>query len=531
MKKGIRIVVSFIMIFSIVISNTNLMISSYAYSDLYDEVRDTIERTSEYIIDNDTYYSDWQIVGLANAEESIPSSYLKDSEKSIKKNDGYFRKVTDYERMAIGITAAGGDPRDIGGYNLIEKIYNFEDGNKEISFQGINGVIYALVALDSKRYDVPSEATYDRDWLIEYILDNQNGEGGWSLSGGDDESDIDITAMALIALAPYHDYSGVSEGVEGAVEFLSDIQREDNGGFDSWGAEDNCESVCQAIIGLCSNGIDPTSDTFTKSGYNLIDALLSFAQEDGSFLHTKDGEGNVGMSTEQAYQALLAYDKFVRMDEEYCDGENSIYYFGEAEPQDEKAPVIEVEGLEDDLTVYESELKFTVSVDDNEDDDIIPVVELNGREVDPIDDNEYEVELDKGKNAITIEAEDEAGNRAKEKYEIIFKFKEEEDFKEFEPKNDVKSDKVWQIKFNSTIKEGCVNTENVVILNEKAQQHPVDVEIIEDNTAIKVVPQEPYDYGKTYTLYVKTKNVSKEIKSEDDKKLKQGIKMNFTIED
>ncbi|SHJ87543.1 prenyltransferase/squalene oxidase repeat-containing protein [Paramaledivibacter caminithermalis] len=444
MKKIVKASIPYIIIFCLIFSYSSIGLNVYADSssdDLYDKVLAAIDNTSNYMMNNSTFSSDWKVVGLVNAEMPIPESYLEDTEENIKQRNGYFMKVTDYERIVIGITAAGGNPRNIGGYDLLEKIYNFEDGDKDITFQGINGVIYALIALDSKNYSIPPNSKYDRAWLINYILDSQNHDGGWNLSGNQGDSDVDITAMALIALAPYHDYLGVSEKVENAVNWLSAVQREDNGGFNSWGSYDNCESVCQTIIGLCANGIDPTSEKFTKNGFNAIHALLSFAKEDGTFVHTKDNDDNIGMSTEQAYQALLAYDKFVEMGSEYCDGKNSIYYFGE-----EEKPV------------------------------------------------------------------------------------EDEDFKEFESREDIKADKIWSIIFNQKIQEGCVDTENVIIVDEYGEKHPIEVEIIDDNTAIKVTPKIPYYSGEKYTLYVKTKNVSNIIRSESGKELKQGIKMSFTIE-
>ncbi|MCL6635687.1 MAG: DUF4430 domain-containing protein, partial [Peptococcaceae bacterium] len=317
-----------------------LDVTTLAEDTVISRVREAIARVTNYVKSNQTYSSDWLVVGLRNAGEEIPAGYLSEVEAAVQ---NYFatwvntklEKVTDHERRVLGIVAAGGDPRNVGGYNLLERIYNFyipanpptgPSQPRDITFQGLNGVIYGLIALDTMRWPIPEDARYSRDWLIQYLLDHQNADGGWDL-GATGNSDVDITAMTLIGLAPYHDRQEVMEAINRGVAWLSQKQS-DEGGYYSWGTY-NSESVSQTIIALCANGIDPTSEQFTKNGKNLLDALLSFLQEDGSILHTLDGSGVTGMATEQGYQALLAYDKFVKNDGAYNGGRTSIYYFGE----------------------------------------------------------------------------------------------------------------------------------------------------------------------------------------------------------
>src|SRR3712207_9216432 len=104
--------------------------------------------------------------------------------------------------------------------------------------------------------------------MLDYILENINSDGGWDLNMNGIRSDVDITSMTLIALAPYHNYvsksgKSVKKAVGNAAKWLSEKQRQD-GGYDSWGSENNSESCSQTIIGLCANGIDPTGTQFTK---------------------------------------------------------------------------------------------------------------------------------------------------------------------------------------------------------------------------------------------------------------------------
>ncbi len=287
---------------------------------ILNEVKDTIDSLSKIVLDKH-YSMDWVVVGLNRAGKEIPSTYLPAIEKKIIARKGEFDRVIDYERMTLGIVAAGGDPTNIGGYNLIEKIYNRED----LDSQGNNAVIFGLIAVDTLKFDIPKDAKWNRQRMIKYILDHQCSDGGWALAGKADVSDPDMTGMAMTALAPYNNekYPEVQAAIKRAAQCLSKLQLE-NGGYSSWGSV-NSESCSQVIMGLCSNGIDPTGEAFTKSGGNVVEALLRFKAMDGGIAHII-GESGIetsnGMASEQA---LYALDQYVF----YVEGKGPIYLWGE----------------------------------------------------------------------------------------------------------------------------------------------------------------------------------------------------------
>ena len=180
-----------------------------------------------------------------------------------------------------------------------------------LRIQGLNGPIWALIALDCHSYDIPQCAEggeqTTREGLVAEILTSQCSDGGWTLAG--DTADVDMTAMALTALAPYKDDAEVKAAVDAALTYLSDAQQAD-GGFMSWGAA-NSESCAQVIVALTALGIDPTSDErFIKEGGTVLDALCAFACEGGGFRHSSDQAEPDGMATEQGFYALAAYDRF-----------------------------------------------------------------------------------------------------------------------------------------------------------------------------------------------------------------------------
>lgn len=263
-----------------------------------------------------TFGSEWLVIALARSGRDVPDSYYDSVVKAVQSAKGQLsdKKSTEYARTILALTAIGKDPADVGGYDLLARLADMDD----VTYQGINGAIFALLALDSGKYDVPAAAEggtqVTRDGLVAYILAQQLSDGGWALSGT--SADPDVTAMALQALAPYRTGDEtVDAAVDKGVQLLSDMQLSD-GGYSSWGTL-NSESCAQVLIALATLGIDPASDSrFVKNGLTVLDALLAYAVS-GGFRHTVDGEADA-IATEQALCALTAYARLL-------DGKTALY--------------------------------------------------------------------------------------------------------------------------------------------------------------------------------------------------------------
>ncbi|MBB4823244.1 hypothetical protein HNO89_000462 [Sporosarcina luteola] len=281
----------------------------------------------------DGVQSEWEAIGLSKSGMTIPSSYtvkFKETlEDQVLSKSGKGRmKITDVERLTLAAGVLGIDPRNVDGkgFNLIEKIYNSETrttGEDSLTFQGNNGVIFALIALDSKQYAVPEGAKWTRDKLVKELLKTQKSDGSWSLEANTTGStSVDITAMALTALAPYKEQQAVKQSIDHAVQYLSKAQGSTGGFQETFVGGISSEATAQLIIGLTANGIDPRSQAFTKNNSNLIDHLLSYRANDGGFKHLIEDNDSNGMSTEQALQALVAFNL-------YANGKGALYNFTE----------------------------------------------------------------------------------------------------------------------------------------------------------------------------------------------------------
>lgn len=262
----------------------------------------------------DSVKGEWAIIGLARSDASMSTNYYSSYYDRVvayvdRNINAYGQlhtvKSTENARVALAVTAIGKDPRNVGDHNLLTALNDVTYVNQ----QGVNGPIWALLALDSKNYDAPG-----REELITSILGQQFKDGGWAVtpegSTPATTADVDMTAMAIQALAPYYNTrKDVKDAVDKALICLSGKQLED-GRFQSWGTT-NSESAAQVVVALSALGIDADKDTrFVKSGNSALDGLLSFAVKTGGFGHDDNVVNQ--MATEQAYYALAAYDRFDR---------------------------------------------------------------------------------------------------------------------------------------------------------------------------------------------------------------------------
>lgn len=257
--------------------------------------------------------SDWYAFGAARyGYKADYSGYLDTLEEYVKENGINDAKATEYHRTALTVLACGGNPCSFAGMDLIkEGIYGRNEDNP-LDGQGINGLIFGLLTLDSGKYEVPADAFYTREKIVKDIVSLQLLSGGFSLMG--EEADADITAMAIQALAPYYSENAYSEidvkgCIDKALSLLSEMQLS-SGGYESGGVE-NSESCAQVAVALCSVNIDPYKDErFVKNGNSVADALLEYQCSDGGFSHTPDGETDwiAGSQALYAMTAIYRYD-------------------------------------------------------------------------------------------------------------------------------------------------------------------------------------------------------------------------------
>ena len=245
---------------------------------------------------------DWVIIGLARNGREVPEGlfdrYYGETEQLLIDNNGVLPDAMNsvYARMALTVTAMGKDPGNVGGYDLFAPLNDVAATES----QGLNGASWALIAAKGCGKAVPEEE------YLGFILGHQNDDGGFDLVGAGD-SDVDLTAMMLQALYFYGGRADVSDAVERAFQYLSDVQEED-GGFSSFGAPSS-ESCAQVLVALSAFEIPLTDERFVKNGHTVFDALMTYYLRDATFAHSKELGTGDKMATEQAYYAVVALDR------------------------------------------------------------------------------------------------------------------------------------------------------------------------------------------------------------------------------
>ena len=273
---------------------------------------------------------EWAVLGLARAGVELSDAYIQAYYGKVvayvKANigsDGILRKpddkntpvITDNERIILALTAIGKDPANVGGKNLLTALQDKDIMQvTNTSDTDINGLVFGLLALNSGNY------TQDSYWLVQAILTQQNEDGSWSSSADTKPaSDVDMTAMALQALAPYCNEGGdatVNTAVGKALQWLSAKYK--NTGYTS------AESCAQVVVALSALQLNANSDSsFVKTVDGaptsvLGDLLRYYLGEGQGFKHAASGNTADQKATEQALYAMASYER-------YCRRTNALY--------------------------------------------------------------------------------------------------------------------------------------------------------------------------------------------------------------
>ena len=272
---------------------------------------------------------EWAVLGLARAGVALSDEYIQayygkvvayvkaniGSDGVLVDPESHNPTVTDNERIILALTAIGKDPANVGGKNLLAAL---QDRNimqvTNTSDTDINGLVFGLLALNSGNY------TQDSYWLVQAILTQQNEDGSWSVSAEKKpDGDVDMTAMALQALAPYYNEGGdttVNAAVDKALQWLSAKYK--GTGYTS------AESCAQVVVALSALQLNANSDSsFVKTVDGaptsvLGDLLRYYLGEGQGFKHAASLKTADQKATEQALYAMAAYER-------YCRRTNALY--------------------------------------------------------------------------------------------------------------------------------------------------------------------------------------------------------------
>lgn len=268
-----------------------------------------------------SYGDEWAVFILERSQEGLSKEeadyYVNSVAKAYANPTATELKPTTIARVILAVSAVGEDATDVNGIDLVDMLCS-----SDAISDGSNEAIWALIALDCKDYDIPEKSGLTRRALIKQVLKYQNAASGAFGLTDNTTASVDMTAMAVQALAPYYDSDNeVKAAVDAALGWIkSEMDR--NCDFAS------SESTSQVLIALSAMNIDAADENsgFTKSAArNIITAIDRYSCADGGFKHLLNDEKSNGMATLQALMAFEAYERFTN-------GENRLYDLSEEQP-------------------------------------------------------------------------------------------------------------------------------------------------------------------------------------------------------
>jgi hypothetical protein len=212
--------------------------------------------------------------------------------------------TTALERELLVVNASGTDPHGFAGFDLVGEILarqlpdgslpNAPDGNGQI-----NATVFGILGLSPVAEPSIGPAV---ESAAEWLIAQQNDDGGWSWLGKGTISEVDMTGAAIEALnaagppsAPAERAASEAAQQEG-FEYLEDAQLPD-GGFPALPksqSESNVASTAWAVQGIWAAGGNPET---WRTGSGLLseeplDYMESMQQPDGHIRWSQSSDVN-----------------------------------------------------------------------------------------------------------------------------------------------------------------------------------------------------------------------------------------------
>ena len=190
-------------------------------------------------------------------------------------------------KMAAGVVASGGDPRDFAGQDLVDGVTSYYSSTIGAYGTSTLDQAWSILGLAAAGETVPISAT-------QYLEEIRASDGGWGfLPGGATwGTDPDSTSLALQALAAV----GVgrdSEAVKDGLAYLRSAQNDRGGVQGLWDTDTNPSSTGLALQALAAYDEDSrglhwtktvTDGSFTRLTLrNPLDTLMSLQTVEGGF--------------------------------------------------------------------------------------------------------------------------------------------------------------------------------------------------------------------------------------------------------
>jgi len=245
---------------------------------------------------------DWAILAAYAGLGTFPASTWSTAELSNLKTS------VDYAKTILSILAAGQDPHNVHGHNLVQTLAGLEQttGDNAGKFadnvdgtgsDDVNGQAWSILALEAA-----GGVSYNRVSAGMWLLQHQNKDGGFGYSASGAASDPDTTAIVTDALRALRFTAGTAP-VKSALSYLKTQQASD-GGILGYAKASDSDSTALVIDALTALGISPES--WTQPNGNPGTALLAlFDPTSGEFKYDNTGGQYSGPNEYSTHDGLI----------------------------------------------------------------------------------------------------------------------------------------------------------------------------------------------------------------------------------
>ncbi|MBA3047734.1 DUF4430 domain-containing protein [Candidatus Falkowbacteria bacterium] len=213
--------------------------------------------------------------------------------------------ATDYAKAILALAAVGENPKTFGNIDYVAKLKTYLNNNQIGDESLLNDDIWSILALASVGEVNSNEAMAAKN----YLMSNQNTDGGWGYAVNGD-SDTNDTAAAIMALVE----AGISVAdsvIVNAVNYL-ELSQNNDGGFpydpaSDWGTDSDSGSDSWVISALYKIGQNPAD--WDKNNNNPISHLESLQDAGGGFWWVEPGTSEWNNKAMTAYAVIALSGK------------------------------------------------------------------------------------------------------------------------------------------------------------------------------------------------------------------------------
>ena len=244
-------------------------------------------------------YTGWTLLGLAAAGVNPLDARSKGGITGLAFMRAKAAELTDLgelQRTVLVLAAAGRDPRDFAGRDLVAEI--LAKRRKDGSFAGrVNTTAFAVLAL--RAAGRPARDRVVRD-AARWVASQANDDGGFNFDGKGGASGVDDTAAAIQGLVGGG--RRATPTVRRATTFLAGRQNRDGGFPLSPGGASNAQSTAFAVQGLVAAG--RAVERIDRGGRDPLEYLTSLIGPDGAVRYSRTSRQTPVWVTGQALLAL-----------------------------------------------------------------------------------------------------------------------------------------------------------------------------------------------------------------------------------